>query len=286
MNTVAPALFLSHGSPMIAIEPGQAGMAMQAMGRAIDGLFGRPTAIVVMSAHTGARSTLVLSAKQHSTVHDFGGFPQALFDVRYDAPGSETLAVDVADALQQADPQTQVVTHAGLDHGIWTTLVHLYPQADVPVVPVSLASTATPEYVMRLGQTLSTLRQQGVLVIGSGSLTHNLRRFFSQPLPVDAPEMADCAAFRQWVLERTLAKDWAALKAYRSQAPHALEMHPTDEHWLPFYFAAGAGCDAGADAPSASVRVHASVTHGHLAMDAYAFGQGAQTLKTALDQAA
>ena len=126
-----------------------------------------------------------------------------------------------------------------------------------------------------MGHALRALRHDGVLVIGSGSLTHNLRRFFTRPTPVDAPEDADCAAFRGWVHERTRDADWAALMAYREQAPHAVAMHPTDEHWLPFYFAAGAACDDGAPRPELALRLHASVTHGHLAMDAYGFGQAA-----------
>lgn len=286
-----PTLFVSHGSPMIALEPREAGQAMRAMGAAIERLWGRPKAIVVMSPHTVTGATRVLSSARHAAVHDFGGFPPALYDLRYDAPGDPALAQRVADALHTADAHAQAVSHAGLDHGVWTTLMYLYPQADVPVIPVSMTPAATPGSVMRLGQALHGLVQAGVLVIGSGSLTHNLRRFFTQPLPADAPESPDCAAFRAWVDSTTQVGDWPALLAYRDRAPHAVEMHPSDEHWLPFYFAAGAAMATGTvptDTHTGTLtgplaqRLHASVTHGHLAMDAYGFGPGAQPLRQAL----
>lgn len=273
-----PTLFLSHGSPMIALEPGAAGHFMQRLGPCLDDTWGRPRAIVVMSPHTATRTPFVLGAMQHDTIHDFGGFPAALYQLQYRPPGAPDLAQDIARTLQSAGLAAQFTPQGGVDHGIWTVLMHLYPQADVPVVPLSLTPQASPSDMMALGRLLRTLPAQGVLVIGSGSLTHNLQRFFGSPSPVDAPEEADCAAFRQWVRTRCEQDDWAALLAYREQAPSARAMHPTDEHWLPFYFAAGAACLDAQTTPSASVRVHASVTHGHLALDAYAFGSGARLL--------
>jgi 4,5-DOPA dioxygenase extradiol len=268
-----PTLYLSHGSPMIALEPGAAGLFMQRLGPVIDAGWGRPRAIVVMSPHTATRTPVVLGASRHEAIHDFGGFPPALYEVRYDAPGSPEVSREVAGLLTRHNPATQWTEQGGLDHGIWTALMYLYPKADVPVVPVSLMPNSSPTQMMAFGAALRTLRQEGVLVIGSGSLTHNLRRFFTQPAPADAPQAPDCAAFRAWVDERTQASDWPALLDYRTQAPAALEMHPTDEHWLPFYFAAGAASTSDKATPAAAVRLHASVTHGHMAMDAYAFGE-------------
>ncbi|MFT3856755.1 MAG: class III extradiol ring-cleavage dioxygenase [Aquabacterium sp.] len=288
MPDTLPSLFLSHGSPMIAIEPGAAGRFMQQLGPHIDALWGRPKAIVAVSPHSAARTPLVLGGARHEAIHDFGGFPQALYEIRYAAPGEPVLAGHVAERLQQVDAQTQCIDQGGLDHGIWTVLMHLYPQADVPVVPVALPADASPQMWMALGAALAPLRAEGVLVMGSGSLTHNLRRFFTRPTPVDAPEEPDCAAFRTWVATRSEAGDWPALLDYRQQAPHAVLMHPSDEHWLPFYFAAGAGADLEAGAaplsvnrPSSALRLHASVTHGHLAMDAYGFGPADQLAKLA-----
>ncbi|MBI2733271.1 MAG: dioxygenase [Aquabacterium sp.] len=286
MRTQAPlpTLFLSHGSPMIAIEPGEAGLFMQRLGPAIDRIWGRPRAIVIMSPHTATRTPFVLGAAQHDTIHDFGGFPDALYEVYYDAPGEPELAHQVTHLLADAGLLAQFTPQGGLDHGIWTTLMHLYPQVDVPVVPLSLTPQSHPAELLAMGRLLHSLTTQGVLVIGSGSLTHNLHRFFRHPTPVDAPEEGDCAAFRSWVQSRTDAADWPALLDYRAQAPFAAEMHPTDEHWLPFYFAAGASTQGDA-MPALGQRLHASVTHGHLAMDAYGFGPGAALLADALAQA-
>lgn len=288
MSHDLPTLYLSHGSPMIALEPGAAGLFMQRLGPLIDAHFGRPRAIVVMSPHTATSVPCVLGGARHEAVHDFGGFPPALYALRYDAPGQADVSRQVAALLAQQDAATQWTPQSGLDHGIWTVLMHLYPQADVPVVPVSLTPQARPAELMALGRALSPLRHEGVLIIGSGSVTHNLRRFFTRPTPVDAPEEADCAAFRAWVQARAQARDWPALLDYRQQAPHAAQMHPSDDHWLPFYFAAGAAAAGGGHgdvqpgaAPLAApgaIRLHASVTHGHLAMDAYGFGDAARML--------
>jgi 4,5-DOPA dioxygenase extradiol len=265
---------------MLALEPGLAGEFLHKLGPAIDHLWGRPRAVVILSPHTATRTPFVLGAARHETIHDFGGFPAPLYEIRYDAAGEPVLSKEVARLIQTHDIRTQWVAQGGLDHGIWTLLMHIYPKVDVPVVPVSLVPSLQPADMLALGQSLHALRTQGILVVGSGSLTHNLRRFFSQPRPVDAPEDADCASFRSWVLQRTQQDDWPALLAYRTQAPHAREMHPTDEHWLPFYFAAGAA-SVEAGKPPAAIRVHASVTHGHLAMDAYAFGESDQLAKLA-----
>jgi len=283
-RTPLPTLFLSHGSPMIAIEPGAAGLFMQRLGPIIDQVWGRPRAIVIMSPHTATRTPFVLGAAHHDTIHDFGGFPEALDEILYDAPGEPELAHQVTHLLADAGLLAQFTPQGGLDHGIWTTLMHLYPQVNVPVVPVSLTPQSKPAELLAMGRLLQGLTAQGVLVIGSGSLTHNLHRFFKHPTPVDAPEESDCAAFRAWVNECADTADWPALLDYRVQAPFAREMHPTDEHWLPFYFAAGAAT-VGDAMPALSKRLHASVTHGHLAMDAYGFGQGASLLADALTQA-
>lgn len=273
-----PTLFLSHGSPMIAVEPREAGHFMQALGPRIDARHGRPRAIVVMSPHTATRTPFVLGAESHTAIHDFGGFPDLLYTLRYDAPGEPALSKQVLNLLQQAGIGATWTEQGGLDHGIWTTLMHLYPEADVPVVPVSLTPHASPAQVFAMGKALSGLRHAGVLLIGSGSLTHNLQRFFQRPSPVDAAEAPDCAEFRTWVQRTAEGGLWPELLDYRRLAPHAEAMHPTDEHWLPFYFAAGAACEADQPWPAQARCLHSSITYGHLAMDAYGFGAGAATL--------
>lgn len=278
-----PALYLSHGSPMLAIEPGAPGRFMQRLGRVIDTHFGRPRAVLAVSPHTATRAPVLLGGLHHHAVHDFGGFPPALYEQRYDAPGLPALAQQAQQLLDAAGIATQIAPQGGLDHGIWTVLTHMWPQtgpeADVPVVPLSLVPAAKPAQQWRVGQALALLAAQGVLIIGSGSLTHNLQRFFTSHAPANAPEDADCAAFRQWVLSRATARDWPALLDYRAQAPHAHAMHPTDEHWLPFYIAAGAGGEQAVPA-----RIHASVDHASLSMDAYAFGPRAAELAQRLTQ--
>lgn len=280
-----PTLYLSHGSPMIAIEPGEAGLFMQKLGPTLDRLWGRPKAVVIMSPHTATRSTYVLGAAQHGTIHDFGGFPAPLYEIQYEAKGDAALAQTVTRLFTDAGLPAQLTPQGGLDHGIWTVLMHMYPHVDVPVVPVSLTPHMRPADKLAMGRALRSLAHQGVMVIGSGSLTHNLQRFFGRPVPVDAPEESDCAAFRAWVMEHSTSADWPALLDYRSKAPYAREMHPTDEHWLPFYFAAGAAASDEEQAPAQAVRLHGSVTHGHLAMDAYGFGPGAAALLEALNPA-
>ena len=276
-----PTLFLSHGSPMTALEPREAGAFMQRLGRVWDARFGRPKAILAVSAHTLTREPVLLAGDRHEAIYDFGGFAEALYTLRYDAPGAPALATRVKGLLEAAGWPAHVVPQGGLDHGIWTPLRYLRPEADVPVLPLGWPPNASPEQLMDLGRALAPLAADGVLVMGSGSITHNLRRVFSGGRDqVDQPITPESAAFRDWFVERGAARDWAALARYRQQAPHAALMHPTDEHLLPWYVAAGAG---GADHPA--VRLHASQTYGDLGMDAYAFGPVAAALAADLDDA-
>lgn len=281
MNTTSPlpSLFISHGSPMIALEPGEAGAFMQRLGSAWRARFGAPRAVLAVSAHTAARAPVLLAAARHEAVYDFGGFPPELSRLRYDTAGAPALADRVQGLLAGAGQPVHRVDQGGLDHGIWTVLRYLFPAADIPVLPLAFVPTASPQAQFELGQALAPLRNEGVLVLGSGSMTHNLRLAFadgSRARP-DQPERPESAAFRRWFAERSMARDWAALADYRHLAPHAVDMHPTDEHLLPWYVAAGAG---GTEQPPR--RLHASVTFGSLAMDAYAFGTGNTELEAAL----
>ncbi|GAP38533.1 dioxygenase family protein [Piscinibacter sakaiensis] len=284
MDTPAPALpplFVSHGSPMIALEPGDAGRFLQRLGQLWRRRYGPPAAILAVSAHTAARVPVLLAAPRHAAVYDFGDFDPALFRLRYDAPGAPALARALEARLRDAGQPVQRVDDGGLDHGSWTVLRYLFPDADVPVLPLAYVPDAPPAAQFALGAALAPLAREGVLVLGSGSITHNLRRVFAQGLHAPAagrPEVPESAAFRAWMQARSSARDWEALFDYRRRAPHALDMHPSDEHLLPWYVAAGAG---GRDA--APQRLHASVTHGCLGMDAYAFGPEAAALRAAVD---
>jgi 4,5-DOPA dioxygenase extradiol len=281
-NTALPSVFVSHGSPMIAIEPGAAGAFMQRLGPAIDGAFGRPKAILAISAHTAARAPVLLAAEKHEAVYDFGNFDSRLNQMRYDAPGSKALAARVAELLEASRIAVHTLDEGGLDHGIWTSLKYVYPKADVPIVPLAFVPSQSPEQQFALGEALAPLAEEGVLVFGTGSITHNLRRVFANGRGAsgEVPEIPESAAFRGWMHARSSARDWDALMAYRRLAPHAVDMHPTDEHLLPWYVAAGAG---GRD--HAPVRLHESVTLGSLGMDAYAFGPLAPQLARQLQPA-
>lgn len=286
MDTPYPTLFLSHGSPMTALEPREAGAFMQRLGHTLRARFGTPRAVLAISAHSLAREPVLLAAPRHEAVYDFGGFDPKLHTLRYDAPGAPALAERVAALLGAAGLPVHRVAEGGLDHGIWTPLRYLFPEADVPVLPLAWPPGWPPARLFELGQALAPLAAEGVLVMGSGSITHNLQRVFAGGLraEIDRPATPESTAFREWFAEHTAAADWAPLLDYRRQAPHAVLMHPTDEHLLPFYVAAGAGSGgAGAGGtPAAGRRIHASLTFGDLGMDAYAFGPQAGPLATAL----
>jgi 4,5-DOPA dioxygenase extradiol len=278
MNTL-PSLFVSHGSPMTALEPGTTGDFWRRLGPAIDAAFGRPKAILAVSAHTLTRAPVLMAAPRHEAVYDFGGFDPKLYTLRYDAAGAPALAERAQALLALADIQAHRVDEGGLDHGIWTPLRYIYPDADVPVLPLAYVPTQAPAQQFAIGEALAPLADEGVLVIGTGSITHNLRLVFANGLrgPIDLPEIAESAAFRAWMLERSAERDWQALFDYRKRAPHAAHMHPTDEHLLPWYAAAGTGGRA-----HAPLRLFEAVTYGSLGMDAYAFGPQAAVLHRAL----
>ena len=280
MNTALPPIFVSHGSPMIALEPGAAGACLQRLGPAIDATFGRPKAILAISAHTAARAPVLLAAARHEAVYDFGNFDPKLFTLRYDVPGAPALAERAAAVLRAAAIPVQVLAEGGLDHGIWTALRYLYPAADIPVLPLAFVTSQSPAQQFAMGEAIAALADEGVLVLGTGSITHNLRRALAGGLRASPsqPEIPESVAFREWMRSRSAALDWDALFAYRQRAPHAVDMHPTDEHLLPWYVAAGAG--GRGHAPQ---RLHESVTLGSLGMDVYAFGALAPRLARQLE---
>jgi 4,5-DOPA dioxygenase extradiol len=231
-----------------------------------------------VSAHTMTREPVLLGAPRHEAVYDFGGFDPKLYTLRYDAPGAPDLAQRVKTLLDAAGIAAHVVDEGGLDHGIWTPLRYMYDDAVVPVLPLAWVPTWSPERQMALGDALRPLADEGVLVIGSGSITHNLRLFMNGRPTMDAPEMPQSREFREWVATNSAQREWSALLDYRRQAPHAVLMHPTDEHLLPWYVAAGTG-----GREHAPVRLHDSAAYAYIGMDAYAFGEAATTLARALN---
>lgn len=259
---------------MTALEPREAGRFMQVLGPTIDATFGRPRAVLAVSAHSLAREPVLLAAPRHEAVYDFGGFDPALYTLRYDAPGAPELARRVAGLLQAAGLPVHTVAEGGLDHGIWTPLRYLWPEANVPVLPLAWPPGWGPQRLFALGHALASLPREGVLIMASGSITHNLQRVFAGGLrsDIDRPATPESTAFRDWFADRGAHADWPALLDYRRQAPHAALMHPTDEHLLPFFVAAGAA------GPLPARRIHQSLTYGDLGMDAYAFGHEAERI--------
>ncbi|SHM97964.1 4,5-DOPA dioxygenase extradiol [Pseudomonas asturiensis] len=253
-----PSLFISHGSPMLALEPGESGPALARLAATMP----RPRAIVMVSAHWESHELLVNGNPQPETWHDFGGFPAALFAVQYPAPGLPELTREVVDLLATHDLPARIDSRRPFDHGVWVPLSLMYPQADIPVVQVSLPSRQGPELQTRIGKALASLRDQGVLIIGSGSITHNLGELNWHAGPESIEPWAK--AFRDWMIEKLASDDEEALHHYRSLAPHAVRAHPSDEHLLPLYFARGAGGEFSI--------AHQGFTLGALGMDIYRFG--------------
>ncbi|HJR29985.1 MAG TPA: class III extradiol ring-cleavage dioxygenase [Pseudomonas sp.] len=253
-----PSLYISHGSPMLALEPGASGPALARLAAAMP----KPKAIVMVSAHWESSELLVSGNPQPETWHDFGGFPRALFEVQYPAPGNPQLAADVVERLKADGLPARIDTQRPFDHGVWVPLSLMYPQADIPVVQVSLPTRGGPALQTRVGHALASLREHGVLLIGSGSITHNLRELDWHAGPESVEPWAK--AFRDWMIEKLEANDEAALLNYRQQAPNAVRNHPSDEHLLPLYFARAAGGEFSV--------VHQGFTMGALGMDIYRFG--------------
>ncbi len=253
-----PSLFISHGSPMLALEPGESGPALQQLAAELP----RPNAIVVVSAHWESNDLRVASHPAPDTWHDFGGFPPELFAVQYPAPGDPALAARIVQLLAAHGMPAHLDAERPFDHGAWVPLSLMYPAADIPVVQVSLPSRLGPVAQAEVGQALASLRSEGILLIGSGSITHNLRELNWRAGPESSEPWA--LAFRDWMIDKLASDDEAALLQYRQQAPFAAKNHPSEEHLLPLYFARGAGGDFSI--------AHQGWTLGALGMDIYRFG--------------
>ena len=256
-----PTLFVSHGAPTLAIEPGPAHHFLKTLGKEL----GRPASIVVLSAHFDRPIATITSSAAPDTIHDFGGFPEALYKITYAAPGNPVLANQVSDLLSAAGIPTRLDDDRGLDHGAWVPLSLMYPDADVPVVQLSIDSRKDPAYHFRLGELLRPLRDQGVLIVGSGGATHNLRHALLASR--DAPFVDWANTFREWLAGAIENDRRSDLADYRTVAPDALRNHPSEEHFLPLLCAMGA-----AERDEQRSRIHKSNTYGALAMDAYLFG--------------
>lgn len=254
-----PTLFISHGAPTFALEPGLAGANLTALGRTLP----RPEAVLVVSPHWMTRGLRVATTAHPETVHDFGGFDPALYEIRYPAAGHPHLAQRALELLRAAGLDAQDDPHHGLDHGAWVPLLHLYAQADVPVFQVSLPTMFDEDAAWALGRALASLTQEGALIVGSGSLTHNLHDVFAG----DGREQPYVAEFVSWVHEAVHAGDGDRLRHALRDAPNARRAHPTTDHFLPLLVAAGAAPMEG------HWRVlEGGIDYGVLSMDSFVFG--------------
>jgi 4,5-DOPA dioxygenase extradiol len=255
-----PAIFVSHGSPTLPLERGPAVEFLRGLGAEL----GRPEAILVASAHWDTARPAVSAAEEPETIYDFYGFPPELYRLRYPAPGAPQLARRVSGLLEAKGLRTDIDPGRGLDHGAWTSLYLMYPEADVPVTQLSIQSRLGPAHHVRLGEALRPLREEGVLILASGGATHNLRELRHQRgSPVAQPWTVE---FNEWLADAVLAGRRDDLIEYRGNAPHAVRNHPTDEHLIPLFVALGAG------SPGATARrLHTSISSGVISMDAYRF---------------
>jgi 4,5-DOPA dioxygenase extradiol len=267
-----PTLFISHGSPMHAVDASRAAAGWADLGRNLP----RPKAILVASAHWESEWPMLTTSRRPETIHDFGGFPAALYELRYPAAGDPQLAARAIELIRAAGIAANGNGCRGLDHGAWVPLRHMLPQADVPVVQISLQPRLGAAHHLRLGEALAPLRDEGVLIVGSGHLTHNLREWIASARangtkPVDAGVEPYVQEFAGWVDRALREDDREALCRWRESAPHALRAHPTDEHFLPLPFAFGA-----AGTRPRIERLDLGVDSRVLAMDAYVFWPGSR----------
>ncbi len=262
--TFLPSLFVPHGAPTFALRPGAAGAALARTAANLT----QPRAIIVVSPHWMTPAPTVGLADRPRTIHDFGGFPDELYAIDYPASGCKEAANDVLARLRAAGFAADGDETRGLDHGAWLPLRLMFPEADVPVIPLSIQPRLGPAHHLAVGRALAPLAEKGFLIVASGNLTHNLADFQTAyrtggPVPAYVREFAD------WIWRHLETVDLPALLDYRGRAPNAVRAHPTDDHLLPLYVALGAG-KPGAPAR----RLHAGIDDYVIAMDAFAFQTG------------
>ncbi len=265
MPTITAPVFVSHGAPDLVIAETNAHGFLKSFG----GEQPRPDAILTVSAHFEAAGPVVVADPAPGMIYDFGGFDPNLRTLVYSAPGAPDLANTAFGLIEDAGFSPVIADTRGYDHGVWVPLMLLYPGADLAIAQLSVDPQRDPAWHYRLGRALEPLTAQNVLIVGSGSLTHNLSEVFTpdglRERTSVVPDWVE--EFSSWIDERLADGDIDAVLDYRQRAPHAVRNHPTDEHLLPLFVALGAAGER-----AVGNRIHASREFGVLAMDAYAFG--------------
>jgi 4,5-DOPA dioxygenase extradiol len=266
LSMTLPTLFVPHGAPTFALRPGAAGAALVDLARRLE----RPKGIIVISPHWETHEPTVGAAGDLETIYDFSGFPRELYTLTYPAHSDPQLAQRVADCLQKAGYAARIDIHRGLDHGAWVPLRMMFPKADIPVIPLSIKAHCGAAYHYAIGQALQPLADKGFLIIGTGSITHNLRDYmicthnnFSTPDYV--------RRFADWIEQRLQVRDINALVDFRKTSPDALQAHPSDDHFMPFFVALGAAGEG-----LVAERFYAGVDDLVIAMDGYHFKRAVQ----------
>jgi 4,5-DOPA dioxygenase extradiol len=252
-----PSVFVAHGAPTIAIERDEYTSRLQTLGESLRGA----RAIVIASAHWQTRGgTRVNAVERPETIYDFGGFSDELYSIRYDAPGDPALAREVASLIG-----APLETARGWDHGVWTPLVHVCSDMSMPIVEISLPLPATPRALLDLGRALAPLRDENVVIAGSGGIVHNLSLLNLRDK--NAPPDSWAVEFDEWIAARIEARDFDELAMYRERAPHAERAVPTAEHLEPLFIVCGASRD---DEPLQTI--YAGFHYGSLSLRSIAFG--------------
>lgn len=260
MTVMAPVLFVGHGSPMNALEKGGLNARLAEIARSVP----KPAAVLCLSAHWLTDGTRVTAAERPPTIHDFGGFPDALYEIRYPAPGSPAIAGLVRSTVRHA-PVT-LDQERGLDHGAWAVVRPMFPDADVPVLQMSLDRFLSPASRFELGRDLKDLRRSGVMIVASGNIVHNLREMEPDP---HAPPKPWAVEFNEWIKGRVIRRDFAAIERELPAFLPARRAAPTPEHLDPLFYALGA-----AD-PADGLRVEwDEIQHASISMLSFSFGLG------------
>jgi 4,5-DOPA dioxygenase extradiol len=279
MPTALPTLFVSHGAPTLVTDPVPTREFLRELGRGLGGTLPRPKAILCVSAHWDTAAPRLSAALRPQTIYDFYGFPDELYDMTYPAPGDPELAERAAQLLTKALIPVALDRDRGLDHGAWVPLSLMYPQADIPVLQLSIQSHLGPAHHLEMGRAIAPLREEGVLILASGNATHNLREAFSHAL--DAPPVPYAREFADWLTGRIEAGDTEALLDYLAQGPQGPKNHPTPDHYLPLLVALGAGDRTDGDTGGATgARLHDGYTFGVLSMAAYAWSPAPRAVLT------